>query len=548
MNSFLSVVISDGVHSASAIFGAQCNPMIHQGFVSPGCIIRITEYISNEVKEKRFPPPFLYSRILKIIFHRIVIILGCEVVSQPIQQIGNPIDLDEGGDISAPPAPQRRAPPAAAQPPPFQRSAPPSQAPQYQGGQQQPPQYAVSPPQHDAEDISHNQLCPIKMLTPYRQRWTIKVRCTNKSSIRTWHNDKSAGSVANVTLLDEDGSEIQATLWKESIEKFYPILEVNNMYFISRALVKPSNKRFATVNSEYEIEIRLDTIIQPARDDNTIAAIHFQFTPLNDLRDLAADTLVDVIGVLTNIGEITEFTSKAGRPTSRRNVTLADYTGVAVELTLWGEKGNAIDFSSALHGVLAAKGVRVSDFNGKSLSSGFSTILQLNPALRETADLQAWYAQGSPSLVFLSQGKFSGGGGGEGRRFQYKTIAQMKEESVHSQDASFFNVKATIILFRKEGSNYYPGCPTCQKKLQVQNGQLFCEKCSSASEIANYRYIMSFNAADETGSQWLSSFDDVGQIVIGYTAGQLNEWKESQNEAACEAAFDEACFKSYKFR
>lgn len=52
-----------------------------------------------------------------------------------------------------------------------------------------------------------------------------------------------------------------------------------------------------------------------------------------------------------------------------------------VNLTLWGKDAETFDGSS--NPVVAVKGARVSDFNGKSLSVSMSSAMQINPDIKE---------------------------------------------------------------------------------------------------------------------------------------------------------------------
>lgn len=49
---------------------------------------------------------------------------------------------------------------------------------------------------------------PLVSLNPYQGSWTIKVRVTNKGTMRTYKNARGEGCVFNVELTDEDVSKI----------------------------------------------------------------------------------------------------------------------------------------------------------------------------------------------------------------------------------------------------------------------------------------------------------------------------------------------------
>ncbi len=51
---------------------------------------------------------------------------------------------------------------------------------------------------------------------------------TQKSAIRTWSNSRGEGKLFNMNLLDDSG-EIRATAFKNEVDKFYELLEVNKV-------------------------------------------------------------------------------------------------------------------------------------------------------------------------------------------------------------------------------------------------------------------------------------------------------------------------------
>mmetsp|Transcript_32940 Transcript_32940/g.45216 ORF Transcript_32940/g.45216 Transcript_32940/m.45216 type:complete len:313 (+) Transcript_32940:715-1653(+) len=268
---------------------------------------------------------------------------------------------------------------------------------------------------------------------------------------------------------------------------------------------------------------------------------------------LPNETVVDLYGIIVMVGESQDIKTKAGKEVQRRNITLGDRSGNSIELTLWGDFAK-VEYENSIASVLAVKGVRVSDFNEKSLSSTFSSDLQLNPDIPECNELKQWYnSQGGTDYQFNtvthSRGGGAGGAGGP-RSTGIHPISQMKEEAmVNPETATYFNVRGTIVLFRKDRNVSYAACPTCQKKVQNTAGYWHCEKCSESYDSPQYRYILSCNISDHTSSVWVSSFDEVGKkIMLDVSAEQLHEWKEGQIDGPYDTAFDDASFRSYKFR
>lgn len=95
---------------------------------------------------------------------------------------------------------------------------------------------------------------------------------------------------------------------------------------------------------------------------------------------LFTDLSVDVIAVVKETGDATEFTSKFGRTvrdeskrtsnliliclqSTKRELTVVDRSGFSVRLTLWAK--NAEKFTNTDSPVVALKGVKVGDFGGQ---------------------------------------------------------------------------------------------------------------------------------------------------------------------------------------
>jgi hypothetical protein len=64
---------------------------------------------------------------------------------------------------------------------------------------------------------------------------------------------------------------------------------------------------------------------------------------------------------------------KSGMNKEMRNIMLADESGFAITVCIWGEAANKFDLGSDEHPVIALKRANLSDFGGKSLNSNDDT-------------------------------------------------------------------------------------------------------------------------------------------------------------------------------
>ena len=286
-----------------------------------------------------------------------------------------------------------------------------------------------------------------------------------------------------------------------------------------------------------------------AEEQGGVPQVRFNFTNIGDLQSVEKDTTIDTIGILKEVGETSQIVSKTtSKPYDKRELILVDNTGFSVRLTIWGNLATTFDVTP--ESVVAFKGLKVSDFNGRSLSLLSSGSMTVDPDIDDAHKLKGWYDAQGRNDTFASHAGMSGSGAAGGRSDPLKTILQVKEENLGmSENTDYFSVKATIIYVKQENVSY-PACSSegCNKKvIEVEPGQWRCERCDKSHPKPEYRYIMSINVSDHTGQLWLSCFDDVGRLVMGMSADQLMDLRENNEQASTEA-FQEATCQSWIFK
>lgn len=394
----------------------------------------------------------------------------------------------------------------------------------------------------------NNVIYPIEALSPYAHKWTIKARVTQKSDIKTWHKASGEGKLFSVNLLDESG-EIRATGFNEQVDQFYDLLQEGQVFYISNPCrVSLAKKQFTNLPNDYELTFERDTVIEKAEDQSSVPQLRFNFVNIQELQNIEKDATVDVVGVLKEVGDVSQIVSKnSGKPFDKRELTLVDDTQFSVRLTVWGK--TATSFSAQPESIVAFKGVKVSDFGGRSLSLLSSGTMTVDPDIEEAHRLKGWYDSQGRTDNFATHNNMTSMGSATGRVDQTKVIAQVKDENLGMENPDYFNLKATIVYI-KQDNFAYPACSSenCNKKVIDQgDGTWRCEKCDIAHPRPQYRYIMSVNVNDHTGQLWLSCFDDVGRVIMGMTADELTEIKEN-DEDRFPAIFEAANCTKLHFR
>jgi len=396
-------------------------------------------------------------------------------------------------------------------------------------------------------DIDVSNIHPINSLSPYQNKWTIRARVVNKAPVRTWNNQRGEGKLFSMDLLDETG-EIRATAFNSECDKFFDMIEVNKVYFITRGSIKTANKKFSNLNNDYELTLSGETQIFPCHDfdDSQMPALKFNFVPLSQVKDVDVDGIVDVIGVCQTAGELTMLMSKTTRKElKKRDVTLVDQSLSSVTITLWDTQ--AEDFDGSLQPVIAIKGSRIREFMGsKSLSLLGSTVMQINPDIEEAHRLRGWYDSLPSNAEFTSISARSDAGANN----QLLTIKGAQLAQLGSGDKADYYSMYSHLIFVKSESALYKACPKpdCQKKVIDRNdGTYRCEKCNDETENFKYRLMLSAQLSDSTGNQWVTMFQEAAESLLGTTSAELGRLMEESKEDYSDV-FQRQMFKLFDIR
>jgi replication factor A1 len=527
------LIISDGVNYQQAMLATQLNNLIDNQTLSVNCIVQIKEYICNQVQGRK-----------------IVIVLQLDVMQPATDKIGNPSNVET----------------AAAQP------VPTSAAPQYQQQQQAPAQNYQAPQANNTYQQNNNpynkpsapvvknegnvNVQPIASLNPYQNRWTIKARITNKGDMRTWQNARGEGKLFSVDLLDEHGDEIRGTFFKETADKFFNVLQEQSVYYFSGGRLKVANKKFSSLNNNYEITFDNHSDIRPAPDSGNIKKIQYAFKTIAELETTPPDTNVDIIGIVKDVGQCTQFTSKAGKDLIKRELTLVDNTGVEIGLTLWGERASEDESRWQGFPVVTAKGAKLGDYNGKSLSAFGSVQMETNPDIQEAHTLRQWYDTGGAQqqAKTLTQSGMGGGNRAPVSFGERNCFADVKNQGLglNPETPDYITCKGTINFIKHDQTNgpWYHSCPDGEKYkvIEESNGQWRCERLNKTYDSKTNRYIMPFTASDWSGNQWMTAFDENAKVILGNVSADELEITRANDDAAFEQVFAQANFQTFVFK
>lgn len=520
----IRLVLSDGEnYYTSSMLGTQLNDMVKENYIEVKAIIRIKQYTCSIIQETR----------------KIIIILEFDMVKTAERQevkVGNPVQLS---DLIVNHDEMKKS---QNKPKPFPNNNNINNKPQTKANHQQQQRFPAAP---SASVSSQGKtIFPISSLTPYQNKWTIRVRVTNKSDIRHWSNQKGEGKLFSMDLVDESG-EMRATGFNDIVDRYYHMLEKGKAYFITKGTIKTANKKYSSLRNDYELTLNNDSIVEPCIDDNELPDINYNFRKIKDIEQVNKDGFVDIIGVVKSAAEVSQITTKTtNKQVSKRDIVIVDQTA-SINATLWGTEAENFEENASKNPVIAIKGAKVSDFGGRSLSILGSSVFNLNPDIPEAHEVKGWFDNGgvNKQVTSLSGQRMDGMGG------KFKIISQIKDENLGmGEKADYFNLRAFCVFLRKENC-MYQACPgaECNKKVIEDGDGYRCEKCDRSYPNFKYRLILSSNIADFSGNQWITSFQDSAEAILGTTAENLGR-VQTEDENEFNRIFADASFKLFNFK
>ena len=108
---------------------------------------------------------------------------------------------------------------------------------------------------------------------------------------------------------------------------------------MSRLGLKSANPQFNNTNHPYELTLERETEITPYNEPTDIPSMRMNFVPIDKLWGMKENTLVDVMGAITELQEVRVTASKMKQENvATRTLYVVDKTNTSVEVTIWGLK------------------------------------------------------------------------------------------------------------------------------------------------------------------------------------------------------------------
>ncbi|XP_002467989.2 replication protein A 70 kDa DNA-binding subunit B [Sorghum bicolor] len=207
--------------------------------------------------------------------------------------------------------------------------------------------------------------------------------------------------------------------------------------------------------------------------------------------------------------------------------------GKTVSISLWDDLATTtgqelldmVDSSP----VIAMKSLKVSDFQGVSLSTIGKSTLAINPDLPEAQNLKSWFDSKGKDTSLAPIGAEMGAT----RKSMYSDrifLSHITSDPAMGQEKPvFFSLNAIISHIKPEQHMWYRACKTCCNKVTEAFGSgYWSERCNKNASECSLRYIMVIKVSDPNGEAWVSVFNEHAEKIIGYSADELDRIRKER--------------------
>eukprot|EP00929_Paragymnodinium_shiwhaense_P093236 TRINITY_DN5337_c0_g1_i1.p1 TRINITY_DN5337_c0_g1~~TRINITY_DN5337_c0_g1_i1.p1 ORF type:complete len:844 (+),score=238.98 TRINITY_DN5337_c0_g1_i1:165-2696(+) len=420
---------------------------------------------------------------------------------------------------------------------------------------------------------------PIRQLSPYNPRWRITARVVKKGAVKTFRYKQrdEEGKMFNVELADAEGGETRATFFGRAVDTFFEVLAEKRVYTFGGGRVKRGDPKWTTC--EHEITFDEHAKIAEVEDDGQCAHLVVNPKPLAVIETSQVGSSLDLVAIVIAPERPVDVTLQTGEPRKRSNATLLDDSGASIRLSLWGPLAE-LPFVEGEPAVF--RSVKINSYGGRSLSTNYATTILLGQeaalAHPRVNELNAWFRGQGGAAAKDGARALTGVGGGGGPAL---TIMELKAEAAQlevSGGAGFppagggptvkyhTVMPATVTFLPHDRAPFYMSCPylvpddkagegktrSCNKKVE-QSPEGWCCQAGHCSPAPCPRWMAQFAIADQSGTQYVSTFDEVGQKLLGCQAAEaahLWERKEADPESSVEfeRRFRAPLFKRWRMR
>ena len=407
--------------------------------------------------------------------------------------------------------------------------------------------------------LSEDAYTSLKQLTTFSRDFIIFIRVTKKSEIKTFetrNNSMGTGSQGKLfyfIVLDRDGNEMQCTCFNKAVDKFFDVIEEDQVYEIKGGYVKLNDKKYTKIKSDYKIVLDENSKITKKIDNGTIKKNNMTIVKIKDIQNMNLYSIVDLCVVVLNVGEkMIKNTRNGSQPLKK--IVVGDVSKYKIEISLWRVHS---DTNVKFGDILLINNVKIGEYKGRTLTSFDETCIKINPPKTNE------YVHELEEFIQKNDIK--------GEWLDLENTTEIKHEnkeenenytSVHIRDvleslddyedvSNLSKITAIVTQILHNEKNYYLGCSdrNCKRKLKFEEDtdEYVCPNCRKSTKTPTYYYTLSLRVKDASTEYWIDIFGKTAESIMKCTAEEYKDILESRNEEKLKEITHKVEFKVFNF-
>lgn len=232
----------------------------------------------------------------------------------------------------------------------------------------------------------------IPEISPTEKNWQAKLIVVEKFSPKQARH--SSSRYQNMVLMDLQGNIVHTTLYDSNIIAFEDQLQLSKTYIVSNALVKDTKPEYRASNGNVQWIISGKTRIEEVNENHMEFLFStFSFTPFPELeKHMDSNNDISILAVAIDIRPKRLIQTRFGNQTYVQDIFLIDRTFHTIILTMWDgfveKECIVIAESIAKKPIILANRLKVSSFNGLTLSTKINSTFFINAGFNEVAEVR----------------------------------------------------------------------------------------------------------------------------------------------------------------
>ena len=407
--------------------------------------------------------------------------------------------------------------------------------------------------------LSEDAYTSLKQLTTFSRDFIILIRVTKKSEIKTFETrnnsmgSQSQGKLFYFIVLDRDGNEMQCTCFNKAVDKFFDIIEEDQLYEIKGGYVKLNDKKYTRIKSDYKIVLDENSKITKKIDNGIIKKNNMTIVRIKDIQNMNLYSIVDLCVVVLNVGEkMIKNTRNGSQPLKK--IVVGDVSKYKIEISLWRVHS---DTNVKFGDILLINNVKIGEYKGRTLTTFDETCIKINPPKTNeyVKELEEFIQKNDIKSEFLDLENTS----------EMKTETKEDSEnytSVHIRDVlesldefedvtNLSKVTAIVTQILHNEKNYYPGCSdrNCKRKLKIEgdSDEYICPNCRKSTKNPTYYYTLSLRVKDASTEYWIDIFGKTAESIMKCTAEEYKDFLENRDDEKLKEITHKVEFKVFNF-